>query len=257
MKNIIKLLALPCIIALLMTSCSKSSDNGGGGSSDGKHLTKISETVLIYDANETLIETETSVININWSGDLVTKMEFHDDGEYEESVVFSYNNNLLEFATVTDYEGEVKVLRFNYTGENITSIDIVEEDGEYESIYLSYNNNNQLIGIGDDDLYYNITWSANDVIATEVENEENCAYTYDTKNNPLNNLAGWFISLTNGDFSLLSEHNVATRLSAEPDGYNNQTVCSYEYNEDQYPVSCTFITTDNYYHMSGSIEYIY
>ncbi len=256
MKNIIKLLALPCIIALLMTSCSKSSDNGGGGSSDGKHLTKISEIQKYYSNNGELLETEIEEINFTWSGNLVTKMEFFDSGILEATVVLSYNNNTLYQAVVTNDEGDVGTLRFNYTGENITSIDAVENDGDYESFILSYDNN-KLKRVVVDDLFFNLTWSGNDVSRTELEEEGHHVFTYDSKNNPLNNIIRLLLAINDEDFELLSDHNVTYKQWFSDYGETSYIDYEYEYDSDQYPVSRTFTATDSNYHAIGSTEYIY
>lgn len=256
MKNIIKLLALPCIIALLMTSCSKSSDNGGGGSSDGKHLTKISEIQKYYSNNGVLLETEIEEINFTWSGNLVTKMEFFDSGILEATVVLSYNNNTLYQAVVTNDEGDVGTLRFNYTGENITSIDAVENDGDYESFILSYDNN-KLKRVVVDDLFFNLTWSGNDVSRTELEEEGHYVFTYDSKNNPLNNIIRLLLAINDEDFELLSDHNVTYKQWFSDYGETSYIDYEYEYDSDQYPVSRTFTATDSNYHAIGSTEYIY
>lgn len=256
MKNIIKLLALPCIIALLMTSCSKSSDNGGGGSSDGKHLTKISEIQKYYSNNGELLETEIEEINFTWSGNLVTKMEFFDSGILEATIVLSYNNNTLYQAVVTNDEGDVGTLRFNYTGENITSIDAVENDGDYESFILSYDNN-KLKRVVVDDLFFNLTWSGNDVSRTELEEEGHYVFTYDSKNNPLNNIIRLLLAINDEDFELLSDHNVTYKQWFSDYGETSYIDYEYEYDSDQYPVSRTFTATGSNYHAIGSTEYIY
>jgi hypothetical protein len=214
-------------------SCS-SGDSSNTSTSQDVLIKKIISSegwsqIFSYDGNKLvkiIFDDGTSRV-VTYSGNYIIKTEIRDAsnifrGEYE---TFSYLNNRI--SQLKSFYNNIIVLQqdFNYNSD-ATIITVSEK---------SYNSSGNLIGTSYKKQYIDSNGS---LIKTENLNSSNVVtqtdnFTYDVKNGIYKNILGFSVvpSLMMGKFNLVSHISL----------YNN-VVYSYQYNNQNYPISSTETT---------------
>lgn len=231
-KYQIKTFILFLMIAGLFWSCSKDKFSNP----DSVLLTKMNsggeDVFFKYDGNK-LLESYTeeygTVMVFTYTGDKITKLEIVD-----ESRIYNYSDN-KPIKVQTFLKGKlVHTSEYSYNTDGTVDVKYSnpQEDG---SIYVTWEKE-----------YY-------DAHGNRVKREDlrydpptTYSYVYDSKNNPYKNITGYNLIARIGKNNLISE------TVHSHSGFISTTTHEYQYNEMDYPISCT--TTRN---NKTTIEFYY
>ncbi|HEX8577064.1 MAG TPA: hypothetical protein VF677_12290 [Flavobacterium sp.] len=200
--------------------------------------TRTSTTNFVYNGNKLVSSIETdgddrTETRYTYTGDLITKEEFFENNELDETLTYEYNsdnkliickrtiagfNLIIKEVYIHNSDGTISVS--TYTGDTISQ-DQLESNGR---IYFT----NDEISRTDN---------------TEVGSIRTrmITYTYDAKNNPLKNITGFSkIAFVDEDNTGQGKHNILTEVSLDQ-GFPETTTISfqYTYNTDDYPQMVT------------------
>lgn len=243
-----KLIYLLSIAFLMLQACS--SGDGSGNSSQGVLLKKV-------------LGADGSFCNYSYNGDKLLKMTWNDG----TSRVISYTGNLITRSEIRDanntFNGEFDTLSYS-NGQ------LIQYKSYYNNILLSkadFNYNvdgsrtitemdyNYITGIYQGTSFSKQYFdSVGNIIKIEHLNSTNVItstgiYLYDTMNNPMKNITGW----TNGPWGSSGLANNLIKKTTSGTGINQITNYSYQYNNQNYPVS-QVSTTGN---TTSSCQYYY
>ena len=249
-----KLIYLLSITFLLLQSCSPSDNNESNTDSSNVVLVKKivnsdGESNLSYDGTKLKKITLTGgeYVNITYSGDLITKMEWFSSNNVSEQRIdylyssnkliqektFSTNNKLEVISTITyNSDGSITVLKSFYNGGTISISTTI-----YKRYFDSVGN-----------LIKQEQYSNNILAATTY-------YTYDTKNSPYKNITGWrdlapFLGASSSSINNLISEKDSTNGTSQ---ITTKTINTYIYNSQDFPISKTSTTygqtsTETYYY---------
>jgi len=227
-----KKILLFCAIALALNSCS-SDDSSDSGSSNGDGVllkktiatdaegTKVTSNYT-YDGNKIVSVIDNSGDSneyYTYTGDLITKLEYKlPNGTVEQINTYSYDSNgrLATFVRIhPDTDWGNKEL-YTYNADGTITAKHYTGDSKTQTFLNSTGT---------------IKFANGEVIEITDDFQDDHAYTYDTKNNPLKNVIGWNkINFTDGETNDVL-HNMLTDKVGTEVWYSY----SYTYNADGYP----------------------
>ena len=247
-------------LLLLFTSCSDDeSTNNIDNNDDTNTETLLRERITQYD-NETITE----FFNYDSNKNLASIID--SDGF---SYNYIYENNLLKRINYTDSDANIidyTNLNYDDTNNLINYVVYIPDNDEGLKFDLEYNsdqtitikeyrgdlvNQNSLIGESTINL-------SNKQKVSEIGNDYSINYSYDNKNGIYKNISNIeTLNLINIDFNgyIESGNNNIIRINEEENG-NNIIFDEYEYiyNNDNYPVSATYLYDGE---LDSTIQYIY
>lgn len=248
-----KLIYLFSITFLLLQSCSPSDNSESNtDSTDVVLIKKIvnsdGESNLSYDGTKLKKITLTGgeYVNITYSGDLITKMEWfssnnvsqqrneylYSSNKLTQAKTFSMNNKLEEISDISyNSDGSITELQSRYNGGSLPGATTT-----YKKYFDSVGNLIKQEQYG------------NNILSTTT------FYTYDTKNTPYKNITGWSnLTPSLGANSLPTNNLISVKLSVGTSQVTNETINVYKYNTQDYPISKTSTSygqtsTETYYY---------
>jgi hypothetical protein len=245
MKKIILCLGL---IAVSLASCS-SDDSGSSDNSSDVLVRKVVYNAITDDYTETVQYTyngnklvkgvydDGSVETYTYTGDLITKMEYTEDGELIYKETFSYDGS----GRLTEYHAL--------------------EDGYDDQETFVYNNDGTVtstIGTGVAAMTRTLHFQ-NDELVQIVGGGETYNYTYDAKNSPFGNVTGYakIATVVHGDHEFFgAKQNISTIHEVTNDvDYMTNTMT---YNSADYPTSVSSVAvfeSDGTY--TATVQYTY
>jgi len=226
-----------CFTFLALFSCSSDNDSDGNNSDN--------DTILLRK----IVSSDGTFQEFFYTGNKLDRIIF-DDGNYDE---YTYSGNYItsiqEFNSNGQSTGNWDIIE--YVNGKISRVETYSNNELVEVRNISYNDS-QIITFGDqneDTNYWLSSIDVNDNVF-KVEKYENSQVfgtdilTYDNKNNPFKNVQGF------GLFGLYESYNnnILTE-NANYDlpvgNYTNNITRSYEYNEQNYPVSSTIVNSND------------
>lgn len=243
------------VVTLLAVGCKKETNNGLEAGSNppvnnAKHLSKV--TWIFDEGIYSSLDTFTVVNKLTWSGNLLTNLDYYEEGELGYTVTFTYNNNgrLTEFVR---YENRTtETFKCVYSGDRLSHIDVT--GGNAEKYDFFYDNEGNLTKVLNDDGYFtfNLKWEEGNVVDEELESEGSHVYQYDNKKNPYDDIFALWSILEEWEMHYLSANNLVRKQWNSL--YGNVSIRSYTYTYDgDYPLTCTYSDTGG----SGTIYYEY
>lgn len=180
---------------------------------------------------------------ISYSGELITRTEIRD----------SNNNFNGEYETMEYFNGKLTLYKSYYNNILISNDNITyNADGTRTITELSYNyNNGSYQGTSLMKQYFDL---AGNISKVEYLNQNNSisqteTYIYDNKNNPTKNIIGF----SNGVWGSSGLANNLIKKTISGTGINQITNYSYQYNNQNYPVSQVSTTGNS----TSSCQYFY
>lgn len=249
-----KLIYLFSFTFLLLQSCSPSDNNESNTDSTNVVLVKKivnsdGESNLSYDGTKLKKITLTGgeYVNITYSGDLITKMEwFSSNNISEQRNEYTYSSNKLTqsklYSTNNKLE-ETSTLTYNSDG-SITDLESTFNGGTLPTSTTTYKKYFDSVGNFIKQEQYN-----NNVLYGTIY------YAYDTKNSPFKNITGWnYLTPSLGANSLPTNNLISEKDSTNGTSQiTTKTINTYIYNSQDFPISKTSTTygqtsTETYYY---------
>lgn len=176
----------------LMISSACSSDDGGNQGGDSSVLLKkvkyMQDDPEGFNYEVTYVYNGTKLVEGNYdnggkekyyyTGDLITKIEYYEDGVLVEQSLFGYDSNgkLIEY----------RAQEFEFNGENISSFTYNSDGTITETTAVGVINGSAAI-IGSNTL----SFEDGELIKIVQDGYSTYVYTYDTKNSPFKNVTGY------------------------------------------------------------------
>lgn len=162
---------------IILASCKKDSDNGGNTPGGGSQtvemrISKISQTMVIYEEESTdggqtwnVIDVDSGQTNqiFTWNNNLLSNIKqeiVQDGGECEEiDYDFRYDNNKLSnvIMTMLSYGGStpfVTSANVTYDGDNMSEVTVHYDDG-YDRVYHLEYSDGKLSSVADSSTVFN------------------------------------------------------------------------------------------------------